>query len=74
MSSTGYMYYLDNGRTIRVGTYTRITRGGSGADLDVVSSKQLAAVDNKIGDLDDLETEDKSSVVAAVNEVAGYGS
>lgn len=45
----------------------------SPSEVDQVLSV-VAAIDNKVGDLDDLDTTDKSSVVNAINEVFGKNS
>jgi len=45
---------------------------GKAADAAIVGSR-LSAIDLEVGDLDDLETTDKSSLVAAINEANQNG-
>ena len=51
---------------------TTLTVSGKAADAKKAGDK-ISAVDTKVGNLSDLETTDKSSIVDAINEARGTG-
>lgn len=72
------LYGTDSGGVVLNTNYARLFRTGAGADPagDTSADPTLpvwAQIQGQIGDLDELDTEDKSSLVAAINEAAQSG-
>lgn len=72
------LYGTDSGGVVLNTNYARLFRTGAGAYPagDTSADPTLpvwAQIQGQIGDLDELDTEDKSSLVAAINEAAQSG-
>ena len=72
------LYGTDSSGVVLNTGYARLFRTGTGADPadDTSADPTLpvwAQIQGQIGDLDELDTEDKSSLVAAINEAAQSG-
>lgn len=72
------LYGTDSSGVVLNTNYARLFRTGAGADPagDTSADPTLpvwAQIQGQIGDLDELDTEDKSSLVAAINEAAQSG-
>lgn len=72
------LYGTDSSGVVLNTGYVRLFRTGAGADPagDTSADPTLpvwAQIQGQIGDLDELDTEDKSSLVAAINEAAQSG-